>query len=188
MSDGANYYELSYSPLDLSTDAAKYRKIAVAVTRPGLNVISRDGYFPVIQPAPVAETEDKSSVVGEIKFDLSSAALNRLKYSGLKVTAKKTASEEYTVSIAADGLMWRDEAKGHVAELSMMAVCFSIKDKPLCKAASEHTASTEGDIAQIKGDLTYKLPFNVPVGTTRIRIVVRDLDNGKMGSVEVVPR
>lgn len=186
MSDGANYYELSYSPTELSSDPAKYRKIAVTVTRPYMAVITRDGYFPALQPVPVAQAEDRGSVVGQVKFDLSTAALNKLRYSGLNVMAQKMDSGEYAVSIATDGLTWREDAKGHVAELSMMTVCFSARNKPLSKISSEHTAKTEGNIAQVSAELTYKLPLNVPVGTTRIRFVVRDLDNGKIGSAEVL--
>ena len=185
ISDGANYYELSYKPSELSIDPAKYRKITVTVTRPGLTVITRDGYFPTDQPAPVAEAEDQGGVVDRVRFDLSTAALNKLSYNGLSVTAQKAASRVYTVSIAANGLEWRDDPKGHIAELSMMVVCFSAKDKPLLKTPSEHTARTLGDITRVSGELTYKLPLSVPAGTTRIRFVVRDLASGRMGSADV---
>ncbi len=185
ISDGTNYYELSYTPSEFSQNPAKYRKIAVSVIRPGLTVIARDGYFPAGQSVPTVETEDQGSVVGQVRFDLSTAALNKLSYNGLNVTAQKSVSGEYAVSVAADGLAWRDGSKGHVAELSMMAVCFSAKDKPLCETASEHTASTSGDIMRVSGKLTYKLPIRVPAGTTRIRFVVRDLSSGRVGSVEI---
>lgn len=185
ISDGGNYYELSYKPTEISMDPAKYRKIAVTVTRPGLTVITRDGYFPSDQPAPALRADDPASVVDQVKFDLSAAALNKLSYNGLQVTAQKSTSAEYSVSVAASGLEWRDDPKGHVAELSMMAVCFSAKDRPLLKASSEHTASTSGDVTRVGGELTYKLPLNVPPGTTRIRFVVRDLASGKVGSTDV---
>ena len=123
-----------------------------------------------------------------MKFDLSTAALNKLSYNGLSVSAQKSATGDYSVSIVANGLEWREGGKGHVAELSMMAVCFSAKDKALFKTSSEHTASTSGDVTQVSGELIYKLPFTVPGGTTRIRFVVRDLGSGKMGSADVSVR
>jgi len=188
VSDGANYYELSYSPTDFSTDPAKYRKIAVTVSRPGLTVITRDGYFPSSEPAPVTRPADVNQAVDQVKFDLSTAALNKLSYNGLRVTAQKVGSGQYTVFIAADGLGWRENDKGSVAEISMMAVCFSAKDKPLFKTSSEHTASVAGDTSNVHGDLSYKLPLNVPAGTNRIRIVVRDFVSGKMGSADLDAR
>jgi len=185
ISDGANYYEISYTPTAFSMDPAKYRKIAVTVSRPGLSVITRDGYFPSDQPAPVMQAAGKTEELDQVKFDLSTAALNKLSYNGLDVMAQKAEGGEYAVSVAASGLEWRESDKGHVAEISMMAVCFSAKDKPLFKTSSEHTASTLGDVTHVSGELTYKLPFAVPAGTTRIRFVVRDLGSGKMGSADV---
>jgi len=186
--DGANYYELGYSPTEFSTDAAKYRKIAVTVKRPGLSVITRDGYFPGEQPVPAAQAEARVDDVDRVKFDLSTAALNKLSYNGLTVKAEKSGAGDYAVSIAASELGWREDPKGHVAELSIMAVCFSAKDKPLFKASSEHTASTSGDVARASGELSYKLPLNVPTGTARIRFVVRDLASGKVGSYDLTVR
>jgi len=188
ISDGANYYELSYTPTAFSVDPAKYRKISVTVARPGLSVITRDGYFAAEQPAATMQAESPAEEVDQVKFDLSTAALNKLSYNGLSVSAQKSATGDYSVSIVANGLEWREGGKGHVAELSMMAVCFSAKDKALFKTSSEHTASTSGDVTQVSGELIYKLPFTVPGGTTRIRFVVRDLGSGKMGSADVSVR
>jgi len=185
ISDGANYYELSYSPTEFSTDAAKYRKIAVTVKRPDLNVITRDGYFPEEQPVTAAPAQARVDDVDRVKFDLSTAALNKLTYNGLTVSAQKSGAGDYAVSVAAKELEWREDPKGHVAELSFMAVCFSAKDKPLFKASSEHTANTSGDISRVSGELSYKLPLSVPAGTTRIRFVVRDLASGKVGSYDL---
>lgn len=183
--DGANYYEMSYSPTEYSTDAAKYRKIAVTVRRPGLSIITRDGYFPSEQPQPAVQAEKRVDDVDRVKFDLSTAALNKLTYNALTVVAEKSGPGDYFVSVPANGLEWREDPKGHVAELSMMAVCFSAKDKPLSKASSEHTASTSGDVTRVTGELRYKLPLTVPAGTSRIRFVVRDLTSGKVGSYDL---
>lgn len=89
------------------------------------------------------------------------------------------------VYLPAKSIEWRADGKGYVAELSMMAVCFSAKDKVLSKASSEHTASTEGDITKVSGALTYRLPLTVPAGTARIRFVVRDLVSGRIGSADI---
>lgn len=185
ISDGANYYELSYTPSEFSVGPARYRKIVVTVNRPGLSVITRDGYFPVAQSAPAMQADGSTAVVDRVKFDLSTAALNKLSYDGLQVSVEPSATGEYSVSVAANGLQWRDGGKGHVAELSMIAVCFSARDKPLSKSSSEHTASTSGDVSKVSGEITYKLPLTVPAGTARVRFVVRDLVSGKIGSADL---
>jgi VWFA-related protein len=185
ISDGANYYELSYSPTNFSEDPTKYRKIVVKVTRPGLTVIARDGYFPADQPSIEAKVEEPASVVSDVRFDLETAGLSKVPYNGLAVTAAKQSDGVYEVSIDASGLQWREDTKGHIAELSMMAVCFSAKDKPLSKVSSEHTADTNADVTQLTGALKYKLPLSAPRGTTRIRFVVRDLTSGKIGTTDV---
>jgi VWFA-related protein len=185
ISDGANYYELSYAPTSLSQDPAKYRKIQVTVSRPGLTVITRDGYFPSGAASSEPEASPHGNVVDQVKFDLSTAAMSKLIYNGLEVTAQRSGPTAYAVSIDAAGITWKDTLNGHFAELSMMAVCFSEKDKPLFKTSSEHTAKTSGDVTKISGEVTYTLPVSVPAGTGRIRFVVRDLTSGKVGSFDV---
>ncbi|SNT34460.1 VWFA-related domain-containing protein [Granulicella rosea] len=185
VSDGANYYELGYSPTQVSDDPAKYRKIAISVTRPGTKVIARDGYFPSTTPAAAEKVAAAGEDLDQVKFDLSTAALSKLAYNGLAVTAQEKSAGQFTVSIAAEAIEWREAPQGHIAELSVLAVCFSAKDKPVCKGSSEHTASTTGDVAHLKSELTYKVAVDVPSSATRIRFVVRDVTSGKVGSADL---
>lgn len=185
VSDGANYYELSYTPTQPSDDPARYRKIAISVARPGVTVIARDGYFPSTTPAPAEKIAETPQDLDQVKFDLSTASLSKLAYNGLAVTAQQAAAGQFTVSIAAEGMEWRTSQQGHIAELSMLAVCFSAKDKPVCRASSEHTANTTGDVTHLKANLTYKIAVDVPANATRIRFVVRDVTSGKVGSADM---
>ena len=50
--EGGTYYTLSYRPTNASNNPKAYRKIRVTVTRPGLTVQTRNGYF--AQPAQTA--------------------------------------------------------------------------------------------------------------------------------------
>jgi len=43
--DGASFYTLTYRPTNSSLDPSKFRKIAVTLNRPGLKVLTRQGYF-----------------------------------------------------------------------------------------------------------------------------------------------
>lgn len=183
--DGGNYYELSYAPTDESQDAAIYRKIRVTVDKPGLHAITRDGYYPM--SADKSDTElAQSDNVNQVKFDLTSAAMSKLIYSDLPFKAEKDATGEYVVSIDSKGLDWREQGNGHSAEVSLMAVCFGAKDKPLFKTASEHTALTSVDNSQLAGrQVIYRIPVTVPNGTVRIRFVVRDLFSGRLGAQDV---
>jgi VWFA-related protein len=184
ISDGANYYELNYTPTSFSQDPTKYRKIAVSVRRPGLTVITRDGYFPPVD-TPVEPAKKQAEVLDQIKFDLSSAAMSKLVYDSLEVTAQRSSPNQYAVSVETSGVAWKENAGGHIAELSIMAVCFSAKDKPLSNTSSEHTAKATGDVTKATGTITYQLPMTLPAGSSRIRFVVRDLTSGKMGSVDI---
>jgi len=55
--DGANFYTLTYRPANTSLDPQKFRRIKITVDRPGLSVITREGYYLQYGPGRVESGE-----------------------------------------------------------------------------------------------------------------------------------
>jgi VWFA-related protein len=182
---GATYYTLSYHPTNPSNDPKVYRHIQVEVTRPGLTVQTRDGYFedpPQLDGAPKISTQ-------QLAFDLIGAATSPLVYTDLHLTAERAGHDAFTVHATAKDLTWRDLPDGRRhADIILMAACLASNGKLLSRSFATLGSSTDASLAGIAIS-TAALPMKVaaPPGTARIRFVVRDLYAGRVGTADVTP-
>jgi VWFA-related protein len=183
--EGSNYYTISYRPTTVSNDPKSYRKIIVQVTRPGLTIQTRDGYFSQQQQpnlSPKATTK-------QVAFDLNAAATSSIAYTDLHLKAERTGLADYTLHAAAGDLTWRDLPDGRRhADVVLMAACISSNGKLLSKSFATLGSNTEASLAAI-GLSTAALPMhvNAPAGTTRIRFIVRDMVSARIGSTDLTP-
>jgi VWFA-related protein len=183
--EGATYYTLSYRPTNVSNDPKAYRKIRVMVTRPGLTVQTREGYF-AQQEQPVLSAKQSTR---QLAFDLNGAATSPLTYTDLHVTAERSGRADFILHATARDLTWHDLPDGRRhADVVLLAACLSARGKLLSKSFATLGSNTEASLASI-GISTAALPMHViaPPGTARIRFVVRDLSNGRVGTTDVAP-
>ena len=179
-----SFYTLSYSPANASSDAASFRKIHVVMRDPALVATTRTGYFPDV--AGAVSAPPRPPATSQLAFDLTNAALSLIPYRGLSIEAIKTESG-YVLHVDRKGLSIRDLANGAgVSEVTVMQAYFGKKN-----AVLEHR------VLELKSDPTspsstavdFSLPpAAVPVGTQRLRIVVRDALSGHIGTVDLDPQ
>jgi hypothetical protein len=186
IASGLNYYTISYVPTTKSDNPQKLCKIRVAVTRPNLTATTRNSYY----PSPPEDAPVVTPTKQELSFDLYGTAFSSMHYFGLDVSAKRGKTEKgdgYVVKVGASGLDWRPVPDGHRhAEVSVLAVCFSPRNRVLSHTILEMKADADSEAATQKGSYAnFALPMNVPTGTIRIKFVVRDAINGHVGSVDV---
>jgi len=191
VAEGMVYYTLSYVPTNKTEDPAALRKIHITMRNPSLTATTRSGYF----AEPLDKTPEMVKAkpeMAELKFDLNAAALSNMSYNGLVVTvapAKGTklgSSGVYKVTIAAGGFEWRPQDTGSIAEMTIMTQSFTAKDKPLLNTVSEHNATTEAQLPDLRNaSASFLVPVKVPFNAARIRFVVRDLYNGRIGTADL---
>jgi len=183
---GRNYYTLSYSPTSNSTDAAAYRNITVVMKDRNMVATTRKGYFPenAGDLNPTMDTAMKTKqVTANLQLDLSSALTSTISYNGLKVTAEKGDTGKYTVHVSGDGIGWMDtgSTSAQHEEATIAAAWYDAKGKIIGHAAQEQvfnrTAGSDG--------ATFSLPINLPSNAVRMRFVVRDASNGRMGTFDI---
>ena len=182
---GSQYYTLSYRPSDPSNNPKEYRRIRVEVTRPGVTVQTRDGYF---EEAPAPDPTAKVPVQ-QLAFDLYGAANSTMTYTDLHVTAKRTGTEDFTLHAAAKDITWRELPDGRRhADLVILAAAFSIRGKMIGKQFFTLGSNTEASLAGIaKASPELQVHFAPPLGTARIRFVIRDMDGGRVGTADYTP-
>jgi VWFA-related protein len=188
ISAGANYYTLSYTPTNHSEDAAKYRNIRVVMKDPDLHAVTRDGYYPETAATTnptIGETPKLAR--NQLELDLSSAVNSAISYNGLLVSAAKTASGGYELRVKPAAMEWR-AANGTTeqTEATVMAAWYDGKGKLLGHAAKELTATRPAGTEPAKApDAIFAFAAAIPPGYARLRFVVRDAVNGRMGTVDL---
>jgi VWFA-related protein len=183
---GQQYYTLSYSPTNKSDDALKFRNIRIVMKDPNLRATTRDGYFPEtagdLNPV-VDKTMASKQVAANLQLDLSSALTTTISYNGLAVTAVKGAGGIWTISVGEQGIGWSEPGPNgeQHAEATVAAAWYDAKGKVLGHVARELT-SKRGAGAD---GATFQLSVAPTGNPVRLRFVVRDALNGKMGTVDL---
>ena len=182
---GASYYTISYRPTDLSQDPKVYRRIHVEVTRPGLTVLTRDGYF----QDPKDSSDPAKISTQQLAFDLNGAAASPLSFTDLHVTAERVGPDAFNLRATAKDLTWRDLPDGRRhADVILLAACISSGGKLLSRTFATLGSSTDATLAGISvSSAALPMHFTPPPGTARIRFVVRDLTAGRVGTADLKP-
>jgi VWFA-related protein len=181
---GAHYYTLTYAPTSTSDRSLQYRKIRVVCLRPGVAVATRSGYY-------AGQTaQDKSASAAA--YDLTTAAEGSMPLNGLRVSvvpapAPNDAPGNFVVKVRAADLTWKLRADGGSdASVYIMAVALNGKQKMLSHTLHPMTAvanpGTDLQAPSRNADFLFTVPSTPH--TVSLRFIVRDSDNGRMGSVE----
>ena len=183
--DGANYYTLSYTPTSSSDAAQPYRRIQVKMNRPGLTATTRNGYY---MPASAAAAATPGALnVKKLAFDMGSAANSNLAYTGLTVRARRLPqSETFAVQVETKDLSQQAAANGGAeAEITLLIACFD-HGKMIAHQTAEMKAQIPASTSA-RQTAEFHLRFPIPAEADRVRVVVRDAVNGKVGTADLTP-
>jgi len=186
---GNNYYTMSYAPTNRSDDAQKYRNIVIVMKDKNLHATTRNGYYPPTAATQnIALTEPPKQAKAQVALDISNAVNSAISYNGLDVKATKV-GDNYVLRVKAGGLDWSSlDDKSEKTEVTVMAAWFTDKDKLLGHAGKELTATRPASTdPEHPGEAAFAMPVSVPPNVARLRFVVRDAINGRMGTVDLKP-
>ena len=187
IAQGANPYTLSYAPTNKADMDQKYRVVRVVMKDPNLRATTRHGYYPpTAATGNVAATEGPKQAKAQLTLDISSAVKSAISYNGLEVQAVK-AEGGYSISVKGAGMQWRAvDGKTEQTEATVIAAWYDGKGKLLGHAGKELTA--QRGVAAPGEKASFTLPVSgVGREAQRVRIVVRDAANGRMGTVDLRP-
>jgi len=180
--DSSSYYMIAYYR-DAKDNKPGWRKLKVAVHRPGAQVRARSGYF--VQKPTTAE--------GERRREMMLAVLSPIDYTGIAFTASWKAEAAaaggkkripYELILAANMLQVDSADNNHIT-----ADFFAVSRTPAGQTADQRGQTldahlTSGNVAQLlHNGITYENVLELSPGEYTVRFVVRDQLSGRMGTV-----
>jgi hypothetical protein len=179
---------MSYAPTNRSDDAQKYRNIVIVMKDKNLHATTRNGYYPpTVATQNIARTEAPKQAKAEIVMEISNAVNSAITYNGLDVKAVKV-GDQYVIRVKSSGLDWSTiDAGKQRAEVTIIAAWYGDKAKLLGHSGKELTATRPLDTPSTdSGEAAFALPVAVPPNVARLRFVVRDAVNGRIGTVDIL--
>jgi hypothetical protein len=188
--DGNNYYTLSYAPTNHNDAAQPYRRISIKMNVPGLTATTRNGYYTqAATPPPPATAADAKQALNKLAFDLGAAANSTMAYTGLAVAGQRLpgAPAAFSVRLPTSALDFEPKPDGvSQAEVTIMVASFNRDNKMIAHQIQEMTARQRPG-TQPAATTDFRIQANVPAGTTRVRVIVRDALTGKIGTTDLAP-
>ena len=187
VTEGSAYYSIAYVPTAEIDADHPHRRIDVKLDRPGLTVITRHGYYSVTPPPPALSSHQELKSEG---YDIGSALGSGITYTGLALSAAVSSSNptECIVQVATRNIQWDTQPDGTTsAHLTLVAVAFDAHNKPLGNPSKKDIVARLKDISKLEQLPFATLTVNIPQqkNAKSIRIAVRDVATGKLGTAEL---
>ena len=186
--DGANFYTLTYRPANVTLDPQKFRRIKVTVDRPGLKVITREGYY--LQYGPGRVDPEKPS--RRLVTDLVSADTSNMVYDGIAITPKQSATDpdSFIVHVDGRGLVWTyaTDTEPRHTEVILMASTFDKKGKELkrdAKVMKVGAPLNAPPTGRYLHDLNIPCKIDHNPKAVRVRFSVRVSATGRIGTADL---
>jgi len=186
--DGSSFYSFSYRPTNSSTNVMKFRRIKVVVDRPGLTVVTRQGYYPDFS----APRLSKEGVAGKtMTREMFGAATSNMVYDGVSFAVRRspTDAKSFQFHVDGQGLIWSAGiGKPRSSRLILLITYYDKKGNELKhEGTSMSFDAPPGSPAM--GPIDHPLNFKYDVApaskATRARVVVRVEASGRMGTADL---
>jgi hypothetical protein len=177
------YYVLTYAIPPQKPDG-RYHSIKVEVTRPGLQISHRKGYY-----APKEEMTFERQKKEDILEALQAPGnLNEIPM-GLSYNCYQDDDTTYVVSllmkIGIRGMRFLDEDSRHKNLVNMVVVAFDETDRYVkgLEKSVDFRLTDASYAGLFERGITSRIEFKLPLGRYKIKAVVREASQGKMGSL-----
>ncbi len=193
VNSSATYYTISYAPENHSFDG-QFRKIRVTVKgHPEWKVLTKSGYYGL-------QYGGQKDLEHELQTDLSVATFESMPFSAIGATIEQVGriqgtdehggfTARFVLKVDSHDLQWRStqETNGREADVAVSAAALNDVStaNALASKAGEWRLTTKVADPKEPVNTTVALELHLPAKTKRVRFVVRDLANGRMGTTEV---
>jgi VWFA-related protein len=182
MDDGESYYTLAYYPNNRDWHD-QFRSVRVIVRGESLQARTRPGYFATAERAP---TDD------QIQTILSRAVMNPVTFKALQFSVATTPargiSVRYLIKVDRRGLEWQTLPNGkRRCEITAVTANVGSGDNITSHRVRELESLVDGKHFEAQWDkpVTFELGAQLPPDTRQVRIVIRDMNNGRIGSTDL---
>jgi VWFA-related protein len=187
---GSTYYTLSYRPTNHDLEGS-FRRIRVTVKgHPEWTVLTKAGYYGM-QFGGAKDAEH------QLQTDLSVATFDTMPFDSLGATLtriermKNTDEARFTFDLDSSDLQWTKDGTTEKSEADLVvsgaALGSAFANDSLASQVATWKLRVPSSAKTSAVTSTVSLTMRVPEKTKRIRFLVRDLTNGRMGSVDLNP-
>src|SRR3974390_3474301 len=187
--DGSTYYELAYYP-DAASWTGEFHRVTVKTTRPGMRLSFREGYY----ARPEGGSEPGQYDNKKVQTKLQEAACHDLLTStSLLVMAESVPPDvagqvKYFIAIDPSRLNFAPTGNGHRLSLIVAACAFDKSGTPV-QSLQQPTEAELSDQQQracrANRGFTRTWGFPPAANAVKVRLLVRDNQNGLRGSVDL---
>ena len=151
-----------------------------------LHATTRNGYYPPTAATQnIALTEAPKQARSQLVMELSNAVNSAITYNGLDVAATRDGTS-WTLSVKGNGLEWRDlNATTQHTEATVLAAWYDAKGKLLGHSGKELEATRATAGPNDQAPAIFTLPVTLTGNAVRLRFIVRDAVNARIGTVDI---
>jgi VWFA-related protein len=179
----SSYYLLAYTPSEAFDN--KYHKLEIKVSRPGLRIYSREGYFATPDPTRGPQTRE-DSIVRAAMSPLAKREIDiagRLQY---RFLPENVAEVDINLLINANNLDLKEGPDGkYHSTFDVVGFVMNSMGKSQGGFSQTVTANlTPEDYKRaLVAGLSYTAHAQLPPGSYQLRAVVREAESGRLGSM-----
>ncbi len=185
---GASYYTLTYQPNEQNANGdGKFRRIRVTLRNPSLRAVTKAGYF-----APTKN--QRVDPMQQTMVNLVEAAESTIPFTALHVDVTgvvrhpNARTADLALQLKSKNLNWLPESeRRNSANLAIAAVSLNNDGKVVAARIENMTLSANARQAAQSAEAVSRFIITLPVPrkTKRVRVVVDNIDGGRMGSVDL---
>ncbi len=181
--DTSAYYVLAYSSTNNARDG-KYRRITVKAKRPGLSLEYRAGYYAPRDFAHSTRDDREQQLVDALQAELSPTDLHV--YLAAAYFRLSDTRFYVPVSIVVPGSEVPLTAAGaeNRATLDVLGVVLDERQRPVGRVRDTVKLKLEGSADVQRKTIQYQTAFELPPGRYRIKVAVRENEDGAIGTFE----
>jgi VWFA-related protein len=183
-----SYYLVAYTPNDETFDAkkARFNQLDVKVTRPGVKVRVRSGFYSVATEETVNKEDPTAAIIHAITSPLNANDIT-VNMNALFVAGPKGTANVHTfVNVDPRDITFVETSDGrHAAVFDVFALTFGLSGNAIDQKYSRSAVlvdDAEYERIKQRGLISdYTVPLKKP-GAYQVRIAIRDKSTGRLGS------
>jgi VWFA-related protein len=183
LADTSAYYVLGYASTNAAQDG-RFRRVKVRVDRPGLRVEHRSGYY-APRDFTHARHEDREHQLGDqLLSDLSARDLPVWIQTSYFRIGENRFYVPLSVAVPGSAIPFVRKSDKDRASLDLIGVVLDEARRPVARLRDTVTVSSEGAQDMRRKSVQYQTGFVLPPGRYRVKVVVRENEDGTFGSFE----
>jgi len=186
--DGSSFYTIAYRPTNSSPDPRKFRHIKVTLSRPGLSVITRAGYYLERGPGRVDATNPSRRLLS----DLYSADSSTMVYDAVHIDVQPAPNDpnQFTIHVDGHNLVWAPatDTEPRHSEVVLVVSTYDKKNKELSQVAKMIRANAPATVppsGRMLRDMILQQKIDANPKAVRARFTVRVSATGRIGTADV---